>query len=149
MSIKDSLHLLLMMEAPCLQPFRHTVIWSNSCTEICYKNAYNPDTFDPSVLELMRQVLRDVELMQSQSSLMLPASTVLVSMPGLSLCGRPHFGIQKDQLSSLIDSGFTVVQITEIIGVSRRTIFRCISDFEQKHFLDLTDTELDYIVKQI
>ncbi|XP_019857141.1 PREDICTED: uncharacterized protein LOC109585483 isoform X2 [Amphimedon queenslandica] len=119
--------------------------------DLLHRDAYSAGTFDSSVLELIRQILRDLELMQSQSSLVISPTGLAASMPG-SLGGRPHFDIQKDQLSSLIDSGFTVVQISEIIGVSRRTIFRRMSDFElsiRSTYSDLTDTELDYIIKQI
>ena len=44
--------------------------------------------------------------------------------------GRPSFDINEGQLSYLIDSGFTVPQISELLGASRRTTERRMSLFD-------------------
>ena len=126
------------------------------------RDAYSEDSFTldsaPAVLELMRQVLRDLDgltqsRLQSTMTTQQRSVTLVDSTSGYrSLGGRPNFDIQKDQLSSLLDSRFTVVQIAEIIGVSRRTVFRRMSEFDlsvRSTYSDLTDDELDHIINQI
>jgi len=36
--------------------------------------------------------------------------------------GRPSFQVSEDQLSCLVDSGFTVPQMSILLGVSKRTV---------------------------
>ena len=43
--------------------------------------------------------------------------------------GRPPFDISEDQLVSLVDSGFTVPKISELLGISKRTVERRMSNF--------------------
>jgi len=41
--------------------------------------------------------------------------------------GRPSFQVSEDQLSYLVESGFTVPQISQLLGVSTRTVERRMS----------------------
>ena len=43
--------------------------------------------------------------------------------------GRPSFQVSEDQLSYLVESGFTVPQISQLLEVSRRTVERRMSHF--------------------
>ena len=43
--------------------------------------------------------------------------------------GRPPFDVSEDQLVFLVDSGFTVPKISELLGVSKRTVERRMYDF--------------------
>ena len=66
--------------------------------------------------------------------------------------GRPCFQIPFDQLTYLIQNGFTVPQISEIVGVSVRTIRRRMSEYGlsiSAQYSVLTDFELDSIVSDI
>ena len=36
--------------------------------------------------------------------------------------GRPPFDVSEDQLGFLVDSGFTVTKISELLGISKRTV---------------------------
>ncbi len=44
-------------------------------------------------------------------------------------CGRPSYNITREQLKFLVDSAFTVPQMSDIIGVSTRTIERRLSEY--------------------
>ena len=52
------------------------------------------------------------------------AEKVLTGRPG-----RPSFQVSEDQLSHLVESGFSVPQISLLLGVSIRTIERRLSHF--------------------
>ena len=43
--------------------------------------------------------------------------------------GRPPFDISEDQLVFLVDSGSTVPKISELLGISKRTVERRMSNF--------------------
>ena len=43
--------------------------------------------------------------------------------------GRPPFDVSEDQLVFLVDSGFTVPKISELLGISKRTVERRMSNF--------------------
>ena len=38
--------------------------------------------------------------------------------------GRPPFDVSEDQLVFLVDGGFTVPKISELLGISKRTVER-------------------------
>ena len=66
--------------------------------------------------------------------------------------GRPCFQIPRDQLTYLIENGFSVPQISEMIGVSIQTIHRRMSEYGlsiSAQYSILTDYELDSIVSDI
>ena len=43
--------------------------------------------------------------------------------------GRPPFDISEDQLVFLVESGFTVPKMSELLGISKRTVERRMSNF--------------------
>ena len=62
--------------------------------------------------------------------------------------GRPKFDIPEEQLQFLIESGFTGLQMAEIIGVSLR-MMRRMADYElsiSKQYADISDYELEQVV---
>ncbi len=66
--------------------------------------------------------------------------------------GRPSFKIPVEQLQYLIENGFSVPELAEIIGVSIRTVRRRMSDFGlsiRAQYSLITDTELDALVSEI
>ena len=99
--------------------------------------------------ELVRQALvtlQDIDhLRLAQSEPSAPA----VTHGGV---GRPRFEIPREQLLFLIESKFTVPQISDMIGVSVRTIHRQLSEYNlsiHSTYTDLTDGELDSIASDI
>ena len=70
----------------------------------------------------------------------------------LSSRGRPRFMIPADQLNYLLEKRFTVPQISELLGVSVRTIRRRMTDYNlnvHEQYSMLSDQELDEIVRGI
>lgn len=86
------------------------------------------------------------------------------SMPGYDWCsevqpvtftglvGRPCFRIPQEQLSYLIQNGFSVPQVADMLGVSIRTVRRRMDDYDlsiRAQYCSLSDSELDDIVAEI
>ena len=71
---------------------------------------------------------------------------IITNMPG-----RPSYDINEDQLRSLIDLRFTVLQISELLHVSTRTIERRLAEcgISARSFSTITDEELDSVVMEI
>ena len=44
-------------------------------------------------------------------------------------CGRPTFDVQREQLVYLLEQGFTVLDISKIVGVNQRTVERRMTTF--------------------
>ena len=68
------------------------------------------------------------------------------------LVGRPCFQIPREQLSYLIENGFSVPQIADMIGVSVRTVRRRMDDYDlsiRAQYSALSDSELDSMVTEI
>ena len=66
--------------------------------------------------------------------------------------GRPKFNIPYEQLNFLVERGFTIVKMAELLGVSARTIERRFQDFGlsvRATYTDITDTQLDQVVSGI
>ncbi|KAK3732013.1 hypothetical protein QZH41_016884, partial [Actinostola sp. cb2023] len=63
--------------------------------------------------------------------------------------GRPTFNISQEQLTFLLDQGFSVPEISSVLGVGKRTVERRLSSFGLSvtgTFSSLNDQELDDIV---
>uniref|UniRef100_A0A1X7U1S5 Resolvase HTH domain-containing protein n=1 Tax=Amphimedon queenslandica TaxID=400682 RepID=A0A1X7U1S5_AMPQE len=79
--------------------------------------------------------------------------TIVISAPMCdTLNGRPRFRIPKAQLEYLVENNFTALQMASIIGVSVRTIYRRLADFEvslSSKYSNLTDDELDESVSSV
>ena len=66
--------------------------------------------------------------------------------------GRPKFNISKPQLEYLLETNFTVPEISSILGVSVRTVRRRTTEYQLSVgglYVQLTDTQLDAIVGEI
>ena len=63
--------------------------------------------------------------------------------------GRQRFDIPCNQLACLLEKWFTVLQIADIIGVSIRTVKRRMTEYDLKLYSQLTDQQLDGIVRDI
>ena len=71
----------------------------------------------------------------------------------LGCVGRPPYIIQKGWLKQCLDSGFSLKDIANMLGVSDKTISRRVEEFhlrsECPRFTDISDEELYLIVKDI
>ena len=68
------------------------------------------------------------------------------------LVGRPKFAIPRQQLVYLIENNFSVPQISEMLGVSIRTIRRRMTEYGLSvaaQYATLTDDDLDQLVHSI
>ena len=66
--------------------------------------------------------------------------------------GRPKYAIHREQLQFLLNEGFNIPTISKLVGVSKRTVWRRMSDFGLSiggSYSVLTDAELDNIVREI
>ena len=65
--------------------------------------------------------------------------------------GAPKFDIPKLLLQNLIEEGFTVAEMSKIICVSERTLYRRMSDYNltSTAFADISDAELDTHMLQV
>uniref|UniRef100_A0A1X7SSU9 Resolvase HTH domain-containing protein n=1 Tax=Amphimedon queenslandica TaxID=400682 RepID=A0A1X7SSU9_AMPQE len=79
--------------------------------------------------------------------------TIVISAPMCdTLNGRQRFRIPKAQLEYLVENNFTALQMASIIGVSVRTIYCRLADFEVSlcsKYSNLTDDELDESVSGV
>ena len=65
--------------------------------------------------------------------------------------GRPSFDVSPHQLSFLIENGFSVPQMSDMVGVSVRTIRRRMTDFGisiRAQYSTIADGELDRLVSE-
>ena len=66
--------------------------------------------------------------------------------------GRPKYVVQKEQLESLLEVGFSVPLISSLLAVSKRTIERRMAEFglsASGQFSVLSDTDLDALIVEI
>ena len=66
--------------------------------------------------------------------------------------GRLRFDINYEQLSYLLENRFTVRQISGILGVSQRTVYRRMNEFSlsvHMQYSNISDDDLDVIVHSI
>ena len=66
--------------------------------------------------------------------------------------GRPRFYIPRSQLACLLEKRFTVPQISDILGVSVRTVRRRMSEYDlsvRELYCQITDSQLDGIVREV
>lgn len=66
--------------------------------------------------------------------------------------GRPRFLVSKSQILALREIGFSWTKISNLLGISRITLYRRRNELglqEQCNFSDISDQELDVFVKSI
>ncbi|CAB4003199.1 uncharacterized protein LOC110052565 [Paramuricea clavata] len=63
--------------------------------------------------------------------------------------GRPRISISQEQLSFLVDQGFTVKEMSSILGVGQRTVERRLAAFDlsiKAKYSNINDEDLDELV---
>ena len=66
--------------------------------------------------------------------------------------GRPSLNISREQVEYLMESNFTVKEMSDILGVSKRTVERRMNQYEltnMNRFTAINDERLDAIVSEI
>lgn len=100
-----------------------------------------------SVLQLLQRARHILEEVSDERNCMRELPLVFTGNTG-----RPTYDIPLSQLQYLIENGFTIGDISSIIGVSRRTINRRIQQYGfslRQCYSQLSDAELDNIVSSI
>ena len=102
------------------------------------------------VLQLLTSALRIITSLEEQNYCQNSIqSNAPVILGGL---GRPRFDINYEQLSYLLENRFTVRQISGILGVSQRTVYRRMNEFSMSVYMqysNISDNDLDVIVYSI
>lgn len=121
------------------------------------------------VIERVEEVLKHVVLLDSSErvpesifSFLLQAHDILrengvssvasTSVVYSGMAGRPCYDIPKEQLEFLVECNFKVEVISHILGVSKRTIERRLSEFgitKQEKFSSIGDEDLDETVNEV
>ena len=96
--------------------------------------------------DISRYISTAKRIIENSSSTSSGTPRILTGVPG-----RPSYDINKDQLQPLIDLGFNVPQISELLQVSKRTIERRLAEYDisARSYSTITDEELDNQVKDI
>ncbi|XP_057183751.1 uncharacterized protein LOC130550328 [Triplophysa rosa] len=108
----------------------------------------NVVTVPRDVLEAVTELLRVIQ--QNLSDRETHTVTVLQEEPGSM--GRPRFIISPNYISHLIDMNCSIPTIARLLGVSTRTIFRRMAEYNlsiQARYSRLTDAELDACVTDV
>lgn len=85
----------------------------------------------------------------------IPANNEVRMLPPAEVTGRvgrPRFIVPVEQLRYLVDNRFTVPQMADMIGLSKRTIHRRLSEnnlYIQSNYTDISDSDLDEIIALI
>ena len=70
-----------------------------------------------------------ISCLQEQQEVVTRRSCSRVARTFTGRPGRPSFQVEEEQLSYLVESGFTVLQISELLEVSIRTVEKRMSHF--------------------
>ena len=98
---------------------------------------------------LVSRALRSMRSLQDRQHEYMYGAPAIVQAGSV---GRPKFDIPAQQLSFLVESGFTGTQIAGIIGVSLRAVRRRMADYGLSighQYADVPDHELQQIVLEI
>ena len=95
--------------------------------------------------------LRILSVLRDNSDIVSPITPpVMPPQPGR--VGRPRFVITSEQLQYLVENHFTVPQISQLLGVSSRTVERRLSDYGisiRATYANITDVELCRLIADI
>ena len=101
----------------------------------------------------------DNYVVQQLSYIVEQTQTILDNTPTVAhverykgLMGRPKIHIQRDQLHHLLESQFTAPSISQMLGVSVRTVFRRMQEYGlsvSACYSTMSDHELDNLVRAI
>ncbi len=101
------------------------------------------------VLETLRQLIISVgsvsDILQSQ------ATSNVTSLIASNGKGRPRYDLPMDQLVYFVEHGFTCSRISEMLGISQRTIRRRMSEYGisiWQMYSSVTDPELKELITE-
>uniref|UniRef100_A0A1X7SQW6 Integrase catalytic domain-containing protein n=1 Tax=Amphimedon queenslandica TaxID=400682 RepID=A0A1X7SQW6_AMPQE len=102
------------------------------------------------VLQLLASAMRIIASLEDDSN----QNNMSQDQPPVLLgrLGRPRFDISYEQLSYLLENRFTIRQISDMLGVSQRTVYRRMNEFSlsvHMQYSDISDGDLDIIVYSI
>lgn len=103
-----------------------------------------------SALELTASAIEEVQCVIQSAQLIISCYSSPLLRDGT--VGRPRYDIPGGTLKFLIESGFTVPQIADVLYVSVRTVRRRMSQYDlsiQATFTNISEQELDAIVASI
>ena len=96
------------------------------------------------------QIIDILKAMQEHSACSPPQHTPHPVVHGTF--GRPRYDISREQLQYLLENKFTIPQISNMVGVSQRTIHRRMNEFSlsvRAYYTVISDEGLDLIVHEI
>lgn len=99
----------------------------------------------------MRDSLSTLVTFQERRGFAEPESFSPVQPVRTGAVGRPGFDVSLQQLFFLVENGFSVPQISDMIGVSVRTVRRRVSEFGlsiRAQYSTITNDELDRLVRE-
>ena len=116
----------------------------DSCVENFVKQRITPDI----ISTLSEGSLRELGITNSQDMMKLRTASITFSSVNVS---SSKFEISKDSLQFLIETGFKVREISNLLSVSERTIYNRMSQFNLRvhSFTEITDDELHLEVLKI
>lgn len=103
-------------------------------------------------LMLTGQAIDEVQHLQEQTSTAVSATVYSTPLVCSATVGRPQYLIPRSILVSLVDTGFSVPQISRILSVSIRTVRRRMTEFGlsiRATYSTMTCQELDRVVYSI
>ena len=67
------------------------------------------------------------------------------------LTGRPNLKVEKEDILILKSLNYSWTRITELLGVSRHTLYHQLQEFniDTNKFTNISEPELDQVVKQV
>ena len=107
-----------------------------------------------SFLDLIAKVPEEVYSHISQARRIMEQSCSVskrVPLTQTSIRGRPSYDLPEKQLASLIELGFSVPQMSNMLQISKRTIQRRLAQYQlsSKSWSEISDEELDKVVADV
>ena len=113
-----------------------------------YDNGLAVNVVKDDLMETMRRFINCIKSVSDMANYQ--ASSFSVS-PVISGKGRPHYDLPRDQLVYLVENGFTCSKISNMLGISQRTIYRRMSEYDisiRQMYSNITDAELKEFITE-